>query len=78
MASHAGWVDLCDAALQSKFFEETSVLDKTASELYNNGSQTRAVEMLTKYCETTGDWMTKEWREFWMYCDARDITKQLN
>ena len=62
------------AAIQSKFFKETAELDRSAAALYTNKSQDKAVEMITKYCENTGNWMTKEWRHFWMYaykCNAQ-------
>jgi len=56
---------------QAKFFRETSTLDQTAAAMFNNGSHAQAIEMVTKYCETTGDWMTSEWRNFWMYLFSR-------
>eukprot|EP00656_Telonema_subtile_P010342 TRINITY_DN1496_c0_g1_i5.p1 TRINITY_DN1496_c0_g1~~TRINITY_DN1496_c0_g1_i5.p1 ORF type:complete len:164 (+),score=42.40 TRINITY_DN1496_c0_g1_i5:94-585(+) len=56
---------------QAKFFAETAQLDESAAALFKNGSDVKAIELLTKYCETTGDWMTSEWRQFWMVLFSR-------
>eukprot|EP00658_Telonema_sp_P-2_P081495 TRINITY_DN8368_c0_g2_i1.p1 TRINITY_DN8368_c0_g2~~TRINITY_DN8368_c0_g2_i1.p1 ORF type:complete len:591 (+),score=127.92 TRINITY_DN8368_c0_g2_i1:117-1889(+) len=59
------------AKYQAKFFREIQEIDSLATSLWRNGSEAAAVEMATKYCETTGDWMTGQWRQFWMYLFAR-------
>jgi len=56
---------------QGKFFTETATLDKTAAALFREGQEEQAVELITKYCETTGNWMTGQWRNFWMFLFSR-------
>jgi len=53
---------------QDKFFEATAAIDKQAAELLQKDpSSTKAIELITNFGVETGEQMTKDWRNFWMY-----------
>jgi len=55
---------------QDRFFKETEHIDEVASQKFKT-DPAAAVEMVTAYTVTTGEQMTKDWRNFWMYLFSR-------
>merc|ERR1711871_1541286 len=51
--------------IESKYFEETSKVEKEALALIENDRTDDAIELLTQYSEKTGDEVVEYWLEFW-------------
>lgn len=51
---------------QDRFFQSTAAMDKQAEALFRTDPKS-AVELITKFGVETGEQMTKDWRNFWMY-----------
>lgn len=53
-------------ALENKYITYTSVVDKSAKELYDQDPKL-AIEFITDFSSNTGDKLTKDWRKFYEY-----------
>jgi len=59
------------AYFQNRFFKATAAVDKQAETLLRKDpSSTAAIELITKFGVETGERMTVDWRNFWMYLFA--------
>merc|ERR1712139_532747 len=57
---------------QDRFFEQTAKIDKQAEELLRKDPKSHeAIELISRFGVETGEKMTKDWRNFWMYLFAR-------
>eukprot|EP00931_Biecheleriopsis_adriatica_P073435 TRINITY_DN47718_c0_g1_i1.p1 TRINITY_DN47718_c0_g1~~TRINITY_DN47718_c0_g1_i1.p1 ORF type:complete len:621 (+),score=95.31 TRINITY_DN47718_c0_g1_i1:211-1863(+) len=56
---------------QNKFFAATAKIDAQAEALLKDNATSAAVELVTNFGVATGEQMTKDWRDFWMYLFVR-------
>merc|ERR1712039_425659 len=57
---------------QDRFFKQTAAIDKQAQALLEKDPKSKeAIDLITKFGVETGEQMTKDWRNFWMYLFAR-------
>lgn len=55
------------ASYQANFTKEVADIDRKATALINAGRKDAAITLITDYCVSTGDAVTKEWLEFFKY-----------
>lgn len=56
---------------QNQFFTATAKIDSQAEALLLKNATSEAIELITKFGVDTGEQMTKDWRNFWMYLFVR-------
>jgi len=57
---------------QDQFFLKTADIDKQAEALLKKDPASKeAIDLITRFGVETGEQMTKDWRNFWMYLFAR-------
>jgi dipeptidase len=55
---------------QRRFLDETAALDAKATAAYKIDPDS-CVQLVTEYCVNTGEQMTRDWRNFWMFLFSR-------
>jgi len=61
-----------DSCRADQFFKTTAKIDAEAEALLlNNSTASEAIELITEFGVNTGEKMTKDWRDFWMYLFVR-------
>merc|ERR1711881_392679 len=56
---------------QDRFFQATAEIDVKAGAMLGEGRSEEAIGLITRFGVETGEQMTKDWRNFWMFLFAR-------
>jgi len=52
---------------EDKFFKSVAKTDTIAADLYKAGNTVAAIQAITDFTVDSGEQMTKDWRDFWMF-----------